>query len=100
MIPTRWRFQGDSAAELEFVPNETPVGAINGVNTSYTISQAPETFGGEPGILLYRNGILMLRVADPPAASPDEYSLIGTTITTGLPPANADTLKAYFFYPV
>jgi hypothetical protein len=53
-----------------FVDQQTPTGAINGVNTAFTLSQAPS-----PGasLTVYLNGLLMSAGVD--------YTLSGTAIT-------------------
>jgi hypothetical protein len=49
--------------------NETPAGAINGVNAAFTLAHLPEG----PTVMLYVNGLLMLQGAD--------YTLSAKTIT-------------------
>ena len=66
-------FSGSTTASANFTAGR-PAGTINGVNSSFSIPQAPRY------ALLFRNGVLQL--------SPDGYSLSGTAITfqTGVDP--------------
>lgn len=71
-----------------FIPTiqEIPVGAIDGVNTNFTISHAPilETQN------LYLNGIFQTEVSD--------YTLSGTTITFITAPQTGDELTISYQY--
>jgi hypothetical protein len=66
-----------------FVDQETPSGAINGVNTTFTLSQTPSP---STSLAVYRNGLRL--------SSGVDYTLSGAVITflTGLAPQISDTL--------
>lgn len=66
-----------------FVDQETPTGAINGVNATYTLSHTPSP---NTSLAVYRNGLRMSAGVD--------YTLSGAVITfvTGLVPQSSDTL--------
>jgi hypothetical protein len=66
-----------------FVDQETPAGAINGVNTSFTLSQTPSP---AVSLVVFRNGIRL--------ASGVDYTTNSATITfgSGLQPQTGDTL--------
>lgn len=68
---------------VTFVDQETPSGAINGVNGTFTLSQTPSP---STSLALYRNGLLLSQGID--------YTLSAATITftTGLVPQTTDTL--------
>lgn len=79
-----------SIAGVAFVDQEVPGGTVDGVNTSFTLSQAPN-----PGasLSLYRNGMLQKANLD--------YTLSGTGITfqPGLAPQPGDMLLASYRIP-
>jgi hypothetical protein len=66
-----------------FVDEETPSGAINGVNTVFTLAQTPSP---STSLAVYRNGLRMTSGVD--------YTLSGAVITfmAGLGPQSSDTL--------
>jgi len=66
-----------------FVDQQTPAGAVNGVNATFTLSQTPSP---STSLAVYRNGVLL--------ASGTDYTLNGAVITfaTGLVPQTSDTL--------
>jgi hypothetical protein len=66
-----------------FVDQETPTGAINGVNAAFTLSQTP---GPSSSLVVYRNGVRLTAGVD--------YTAIGQAITFGstLVPQTGDTL--------
>ena len=70
-----------------FVDMETPAGAINGVNTVFTLSQAPSPAAS---LLLFRNGILQKPATD--------YVLVGSGVTflSVSTPQAGDTLTASY----
>jgi hypothetical protein len=72
-----------SVPGVGFVDQETPTGAINGVNAVFTLSQTPRP---STSLAVYRNGLRMTLGAD--------YVLSGAVITfaTGLVPQSSDTL--------
>ncbi len=75
-------------SENNFVFNETPSGAIDGVNTSFALATAP--IAGKLQVML--NG-LVLR----PGAGND-YTLSGSTITMLYAPASGDYLAATYVH--
>ena len=78
----------DYLAPANWVANETPGGTPNGVLTSFTLANTPNTNVTNP-LMLYQNGQLL----DPA----DDYSRSGTTITMTAPPAATDKLRAYYW---
>jgi hypothetical protein len=70
-----------------FVDQETPSGAINGVNAAYTLSQTPSPTGS---LAVYRNGVRLMSGVD--------YTLSGAVITfgAGLVPQSGDTLTCSY----
>ena len=76
-----------SSATLGFVDMETPGGTANGVNTSFTLTQAPSPASS---LHLFRNGILQKPAVD--------YMLSGNTVTflTVATPQTGDLLVASY----
>ncbi len=70
-----------------FVDEETPSGAINGVNTVFTTSQTPSP---STSLAVFRNGLRMTLGVD--------YTFSGVVITfmTGLAPQSSDTLTCSY----
>jgi hypothetical protein len=68
-----------------FVDDETPTGAINGANTSYTLAFAPSPAGS---LALYKNGQKLTLTGD--------YTLSSLTITAVTAPKTGDTLTASY----
>lgn len=70
-----------------FVDGEIPTGSIDGSNSAFTLSQAPNPVSG---LLLYRNGLLQKRTLD--------YNIAGSTITfeSGAIPQSGDVLLASY----
>lgn len=66
-----------------FVDKETPSGALNGVNTTFTLANTPIT-GSEH---VYLNGLLQ------ESGAGEDYTISGATITFLLPPVTLDRLK-------
>lgn len=66
------------------VLNETPTGAINGINVTYTLAHIPTS----AGILLFQNGLLK--------APTTNYTLAGNTITMVVAPVALDVLLASY----
>lgn len=81
----------DSGAPAShFADAETPSGALNGTNQTYTLAHTPVTAAS---LRLYANGVLLLQGTD--------YTLATATITlTNLKPnsANNEWLLAYYRY--
>jgi hypothetical protein len=76
-----------SGGSLSFVDSETPAGAINGVNASFTLANAPNPAAS---LALFLNGLLQDQGFD--------YTLSGNTITfaTAGVPQNGDRLLASY----
>lgn len=74
-------------SSLAFVDNETPSGALDGVNTAFTLSQAPAPAAS---LAIFRNGMMQRAGAD--------YTLSGATITftSGGTPQAGDILVAFY----
>jgi len=72
-----------------FVDEETPTGAINGVNNAFTLANTPNPAAS---LLLIRNGITLKQGTD--------YSISGKAITffAGMLPQTGDTLQAFYRY--
>lgn len=69
--------------------NETPGGAINGVNATFTLAAAPSPAGS---LLLFRNGLLMR------AGAGKDFTLSGSSITFlggNLPQTGDDLVASY-----
>jgi uncharacterized protein YoxC len=80
-----YRTPGTGSA-TNFADNETPGGAINGVNLTFTLASAPNPASS---LRLFRNGLLM----DPGG----DYTLSGSSITiTSTAPQTGDSLAAYY----
>lgn len=74
------------AAVGRFVHDETPTGAVNGVNTSYTLANAP-TVGT---LVLYEGGRRLLLTTD--------FTLSGSTITMTYAPPSGSSVRADYRY--
>ena len=72
---------------MTLVNNETPTGAINGINTTYTLAQIPNP---SSSLSLYKNGVLLYQSVD--------YTLVGLTITLGSGSicSGTDSLLAFY----
>lgn len=68
------------------VDDEVPSGAIDGVNTSYTVTQTPVL------LFLFKNGVKMRSGAG------NDFTISGTTITMASAPVSGDVLTASFIY--
>ncbi len=77
------------AASSTTVIGEVPSGTKDGVNKTFTLAAAPLT-DNEVGV--YLTGTRLAKVAATPTAV--EFTISGTTITTGLAPASGDSLFA------
>jgi hypothetical protein len=78
---------GPCAGGIGFVDGETPLGAIDGVNVTFTLASAPEPASS---LRVYRNGLLLTPTAD--------YVLAGPTITLSVDstPQLEDILLAHY----
>lgn len=87
-LETQERPLFDVAVTRLWVWNETPSGAINGANVTFTLAHAPVA-----GTLrLYQNG---LRLAE---GVGNDYTLSGATITMAIAPVTGDRLLADYVY--
>lgn len=73
---------GNTVLVSEYVVREVPTGAINGVNTTFTLANTPES-GTE---MVFLNGLLQNLGAG------NDYTISGTTITFNDAPATGDVL--------
>jgi hypothetical protein len=70
----------------DFVDNETPTGAMNGSNTTFTLANTP----ANSSLRLYYEGSLL----EP--GSGNDYTLSGATITMLFAPPSTDKMRAYY----
>lgn len=70
-----------------FSDNETPSGAINGINRAFTWANTPSPVGS---LQLYRNGVLQLQGTDYTQAT-------NTSTFTSAPPSGDDLVGFYRF---
>ena len=76
-----------SLAPTNFADNETPSGAVNGTNVTFTLAHPPNP---ATSLLLYVNGVLQLYGAD--------FTLSGSTITMTNAPSTGAILTAFYRY--
>jgi hypothetical protein len=74
---------GSSGSTVE----ETPAGALDGENISFTLSHSPNP---SASLALYLNGVEQRAGVD--------YALSGTTISYAVAPKSDDTMNAYYSY--
>lgn len=74
------------AAVPTHVYAETPGGAVNGANETFTLAAAPSPAAS---LMLFRNGVLQ-------QAGGNDYTLIGSTVTFATAPETGDVLLAYY----
>lgn len=79
---------GIAATVPNFADSETPSGAINSINTVYSLAHAPNPAAS---LALFLNGLLQ-------QAGGFDYTLAGSTITMNSAPQTGDTLVAYYRY--
>lgn len=77
-----------AATVPNFADDETPSGAINGINVTFTLAHGPSP---AVSLQLFANGVLQL-----PAGI--DYTLAGSTITFGVAPPGGTSLKAWYRY--
>ena len=89
VLTASYRYGGDAAPSVAFVDSETPSGAIDGSNMTFTTAFAPAPASS---LALYRNGLLMKQGAD--------YNLAGATITfiSSVVPGTGDILTVSYRY--
>jgi hypothetical protein len=68
-----------------FSDAEVPSGSVNGINRTFTLSNAPNP---ALSLALYLNGVLQQQTTD--------YALSSSTITTASPPQIGDVLEAFY----
>ncbi len=66
---------------------EAPAGAIDGANSTYTLSQTPTS---PASLKIHLNGLLQVNGTD--------YTLAGTTVTMSAAPLTGDILMASYSY--
>ena len=74
------------AAVGRFVHDETPTGAVNGSNTSFTLAQSPVA----GTLVVYEGRSRLLQTVD--------WSLSGTTITMAYAPPNGSYVRCDYRY--
>lgn len=84
LLQAFYRAAGVGSA-ASFKDDETPAGALNGTNTTFTLSFAPNP---ALSLRLYRNGLLLDQGTD--------YLLAGSTITFATVPPATDVISAYY----
>jgi hypothetical protein len=79
----------NSAGGPSFADQETPAGAIDGVNNAFTLAHTPNPAAS---LLLIRNGLVLKQGSD--------YSVTGRAITflSAALPQSGDTLQAFYRY--
>lgn len=80
---------GLSVNQAKFITRETPTGAVNGSNTSYTLANTPTT-GSE---MVFVNGVLM----EPGAGN--DYTISTNTITMLFTPQTGDKIRVTYMIP-
>lgn len=85
----KWSAALSAWQPVTFADQETPGGAIDGVNATFTLAASPTPAAG---LLLFRNGLAQKNGQD--------YSLVGNVITflAGAIPVPGDTLLASYRY--
>lgn len=67
---------------------ETPTGAVDGANVTFTLSKSPVTNPAHP-LIVFQNGL---------AIDSSLYAVSGTTLTFGVAPLLGDTVYVYYPY--
>lgn len=80
---------GTSSTTLitELVLNEVPTGAIDGVNTTYTLAYEPSTTSS---VMIWLNGQLMTQGAD------KDYNVVTQTVTMSFAPREGDIILSMY----
>lgn len=80
---------GGGSSNVIFADSETPAGLVNGVNTAFTLNNAPSPAGS---LMLYRNGVLLKQNID--------YSVAGNALSfySSSAPQAGDFLTANYRY--
>jgi len=87
--PARSKLDAIIVAVPAFIDNETPTGAVNGINKTFVLSQTPQP---STGLELYNNGLLMTQGVD--------YTLLGPIISFIIAPSLGDIIRAFYRYGV
>ncbi len=82
LIDSELQFVQSEAAVGRFVYNETPTGAVNGVNTTYTLNYTPTS-----GTVCLYEGQRRLKLSE-------DFTVSGTTITMLYAPPSGSWLLA------
>lgn len=85
--PFVWVSIEGGGSSPNFSDVETPTGAIDSVNTTYTLANPPSPAGS---LHIWHNGLLLRPTTD--------YSIAGGTITTTFAPQTGDNLRASYRY--
>jgi hypothetical protein len=80
-----YRFVGSGGGIPNFSDAETPAGAINNSNRTFTLANSPNP---ALSLILYLNGILQQQTTD--------YTLSASTVTTATAPQAGDVLEAFY----
>lgn len=78
---------GGGGATISFM--ETPTGAIDGVNTTYTLANTPDP---SVALMLFLNGLLQSE------GGSNDFTISGDTITMNAAPVAGDTITATYPY--
>lgn len=79
----------DYLAPTGYVPNETPSGTVNGVNTAFSLANTPNT--NLSAVQLFLDGVLL----EP--GSGNDYTISGASITMLYAPNTGNKLRAYYW---
>jgi hypothetical protein len=78
---------GGSTLLTELVLNETPTGAVDGVNTAYTLAYTPATASS---VMLWLNGQLLTQ------GTGKDFTVASQTVTMSFPPQTGDVLLSMY----
>jgi len=73
---------------VEFIADETPSGAVNGINTVFTLANTP---ADATLVQLYRNGLLQI------LGGLFDYTIAGSTITFVVAPLIGSRIRASYW---
>lgn len=77
---------GNTVLVSEYTVRETPAGAVNGVNTTFTLAFTPEVGTEE----VYLNGLLQ------DEGGANDYTIVGVTITFAVAPLTGDKVRVTY----
>ncbi len=86
--PTTHRILVDATGGINFADTETPTGAINGSNVTFTLANAPSPAAS---LILTLNGQVLAPVGV-------DYTLSSATITLNTAPPTGSILRAWYRY--